>query len=133
MTKKILEEFLGVEVVKISALKGIGIVELINKINSGDIRLKRQINIFPDIIEKKIYELIPYIQSPHKRFIAIKLLEDDKNLSVDLQFGEVSIARRLLGHIYEKDIESIIANERYRYIELVKSQAINSKLILVKL
>lgn len=121
--EKILEEFLGVEVVKISALKRIGIVELINKINSGDIRPKRQINIFPDIIEKEIYELIPYIQSPHKRFIAIKLLEDDKNL-VDLQFEEVSIARRLLGHIYEKDIESIIANERYRYIELVKSQAV---------
>lgn len=43
---------------------------------------------------------------------------------MDLQFEEVSIARRLLGHIYEKDIESIIANERYRYIELVKSQAV---------
>lgn len=121
--EKKLEEFLGVEVVKISALKKQGINNLIHKINTNDIRIKRNLNIFPEIIEKQITELISQIQAPHKRFIAIKLLEDDKNLQ-DLQFEEVSIARRLLGHIYEKDIESIIANERYRYIELVKSEVV---------
>ena len=121
--EKKLEEFLGVEVVKISALKKQGINNLIHKINTNDIRIKRNLNIFPEIIEKQITELISQIQAPHKRFIAIKLLEDDKNLQ-DLQFEEVSIARRLLGHIYEKDIESIIANERYRYIELLKSEVV---------
>ena len=74
--EKILEEFLGVEVVKISALKKQGINNLIHKINTNDIRIKRNLNIFPEIIEKQITELISQIQAPHKRFIAIKLLED---------------------------------------------------------
>lgn len=118
-----LEKGLGVEVVKISALKNQGINNLIDKIKSGNIKSKNNINIFPDVIESQIKGLSELITSPHKRFIAVKLLENDKNLA-DLQFAEVYLSRRLLENKFEKDIENIIANERYKFIETLKAKVL---------
>lgn len=118
-----LSKGLGVEVVKISALKNHGIAELIKKINSADFKTKKNIKIFSDVIEEQIKDLSQQINYPNKRFLTVKLLENDKNLK-EIQFDGVEQARRVIEDKSKKDIENIIANERYKFIENIKESSV---------
>ena len=118
---KKLENELGCKVVKISALKETGIDELVEEIKKLD--NKKEIKIFDDVLENAITNVKKQFSKEeiNKRFVAIKLLEDDKRFidktSIKVKEVQVEISKN-----YDTDLEEIIAIERYNFIEKVKEK-----------
>ena len=115
---------LGVPIVKISALKQTGIEELKEKIKKYNNTKLIKKDIFNSDIENEILK----IQNELKvnRFMAIKIMENDKNYQ-NYQNSSVKNSRQKLEEIYQMDIEEIIANYRYDYIVKVKNKSIELK------
>ncbi len=121
-----LKQKLGCEVVEISALKGTGIREAAQKA----VDLAKLKNAAPpvhkfgaevenvlDSIEAKFDSSVPEEQ---KRFFAIKLLEKDDKISMQLkQMPDVSDEIKYIEKAMDDDTESIITNERYEYISSI--------------
>mgnify|MGYP002569193895 FL=1 len=94
-----LEKILGAKVIKISALKGTGVNYLINEINIYSKNKKQY--IFDAKLEQEIQEIENNLKnSTNKRFVAVKMLENDMEL------------------------EELIATERYEFIERTKKSVI---------
>lgn len=124
-----LSERLGCDVMEISALKGTGIQELSGKA----VKLaqsKKQVKIahsFNDDVETVITGVENMLDSAdveisneQKRFIAVKLLEnDDKIKNISDKLPDVSAQIKLLEEKFDDDTESIITNERYVYISSI--------------
>lgn len=92
-----LEKILGAKVIKISALKGTGVNYLINEINIYSKNKKQY--IFDAKLEQEIQEIENNLKnSTNKRFVAVKMLENDMEL------------------------EELIATERYDFIERNKEK-----------
>lgn len=102
--KKKLEEKLGVRICQISALKEIGIQELIKEIDKNNNFRKPQ--IFDSKIEQEINRKILELNSSmlHQKFIAVKMLEKD-----------------------DIETEETIATERYNFIEEVVNECVSRK------
>lgn len=118
-----LERILGTKVIKISALKEIGIDELIQEIEQPSIGSKPF--IYDAIMEqtiKQIENYLPY-NVKHKRFIAVKLLEDDERFE-DLNTYKVKNVQQELAQNYDTDLEETIATQRYRFIEQTKMKTV---------
>ena len=98
INEKELERSLQTKVLKISALKGTGIVRLIIEI--GEPNKKRNLSFYDVQTEQKIKQKESELQIPNKRFVAIKQLEEDS------------------------EFEEIIATERYDFIENIKKNVI---------
>ena len=113
---KKLENELGCKVVKISALKETGIDELVEEIKKLD--NKKEIKIFDDVLENAIINVKKQFSKEeiNKRFVAIKLLEDDKRFidktSIKVKEVQVEISKN-----YDTDLEEIIATERYNFMK----------------
>ena len=126
INEKKLEQILGTKVVKISALKETGIDELIKEIErpSDTNRLY--------IYDAKMEEAIKQVESQihpeinHKRFIAVKLLENDERFE-DLNTYKTKNIQQELVQNYDTDLEEMIATERYQFIEQVKIQTVEEK------
>lgn len=126
INEKKLEQILGTKVVKISALKETGIDELIKEIErpSATNRLY--------IYDAKMEEAIKQVESQihpeinHKRFIAVKLLENDERFE-DLNTSKTKNIQQELVQNYDTDLEETIATERYQFIEQVKKQTVEEK------
>ena len=126
INEKKLEQILGTKVVKISALKETGIDELIKEIErpSDTNRLY--------IYDAKMEEAIKQVESQihpeinHKRFIAVKLLENDERFE-DLNTYKTKNIQQELVQNYDTDLEETIATERYQFIEQVKKQTVEEK------
>jgi len=120
---KILEQILGTSVIKISALKEIGIKELIEEIENKTLTGKQY------IYDAKMENAIEQIQNQlpkeevHKRFLAVKLLEEDKRFS-NLNTYRVKKIATEISQNYDTDLEETIATERYNFIEQVKKQTV---------
>ncbi len=118
-----LEQILGTSVIKISALKEIGIKELIQEIESKRAKTKQY------IYDAKLENAIKQVQNqlpkeePHKRFIAVKLLEEDERFT---SLNTYSIKKIIteLSQNHDTDLEEIIATQRYEFIEQVKKQTV---------
>ena len=119
--EKILEKELGVKVFKISALKETGIDELIKEIEIKE-DLKRSI-VFDKEIEDTSKIFMNDLDIEHKKFVAIKLLENDRRFEKyqNLKFEEIS---KELEDKYDTDLEEVIATERYDFIEKVKKASV---------
>ena len=119
--EKILEKELGVKVFKISALKETGIDELIKEIEVKE-DLKRSI-VFDKEIEDTSKIFMNDLDIEHKKFVAIKLLENDRRFEKyqNLKFEEIS---KELEDKYDTDLEEVIATERYEFIEKVKKASV---------
>ena len=118
-----LEQILGTTVIKISALKGIGIDELIKEITVT--KLYNRLYIYDALVEesiKKVENLI-HQEISHKRFTAVKLLENDERFK-DLNTLQIKNIQQDLVQNYDTDLEEIIATERYKFIEQVKNETI---------
>lgn len=124
---------LGCEVVEISALKGTGIKEAVEKavtaankkqlifVHKFDARTERAIKS----AESKLGTEIPQEQ---KRFFAVKLLEqDDKIASLMSSVPDVSSEIKDMEDVFDDDVESIITNERYKYISSIINECITKK------
>ncbi|MBO5179477.1 MAG: ferrous iron transport protein B [Clostridia bacterium] len=121
--EKELEKCLGAKVIKISALKETGIDELINEINKKERKNKEQIKIYDKNIENVINEISKVLSKTilNKRFISVKLLEDDERFK-SLNTANVKMLAKTISQNYDTDLEEIIATERYKFIEDVKSK-----------
>ncbi len=124
-----LSQTLGCQVVEISALKGNGIDELVNKASDLAKSQKRTSpkHEFDDAVESAISSVIDKLGSEvaeeQKRFFAIKLLErDDKIVEKLNTVPDVEKEIKALEDEYDDDTESIITNERYTYISSVLSK-----------
>ena len=117
---------LGATVIKISALKKTGIETLIDCIKSESFIVNQQKKIFPLEIEQVINKIESALQSPHKRFVAVKLIENDK-IFRELQTDEITLLRNKLEESFGVDGEQLIADERYNYIISIKEKCVVKK------
>ncbi len=115
-TKK-LEQMLGVKIFKISALKEIGIDELVAEIDR--IEDYKRANIYDKKIEDAILNINKNVNEEHSRFISVKLLENDERFKKYKNDAVQNIVNKILSE-YDTDLEEVIATERYDFIETVK-------------
>lgn len=119
-----LEQILGTKVIKISALKEIGIDELIKEITIP--KSYNKLYIYDAIMEKTIQQVENLIHSEmnNKRFIAVKLLEDDNRFE-ELNTSKIKNIQQDLANNYNTDLEEIVATERYEFIEQAKKETVS--------
>lgn len=122
-----LSKDLGIPIVPISALKGSGIDKLIKKIKHVDKIEKEQVEIYEKDIESEISKIVETISAPHKRFIAVKVLENDQRF-LHFQSEEIKEEIKKLEKSYGIDLEQLIANQRYNYIVSVKIKSVREKI-----
>lgn len=129
-----LETLLGTSVIKVSALNGDGVDELLKEIfnQSSSITKMNSVYIYDAKLEQAIANVRSnFVLSKHKRFIAVKLLENDfrfnpNDLEIsDSKFSQIQRIRDDLATEYDTDLEEIIATERYAFIEQVKPKVIH--------
>ncbi|HFI0085177.1 TPA: ferrous iron transport protein B [Streptococcus suis] len=122
---------LGCPIQSISALKKMGIPQLLSEVE----RMSTQSSTpyFPQYEKQfeaaiaQVIELLPQtIPTRQQRFYAIKSLEQDPDILHQLNFGETEKADlseiiMILEKIYSDDIEAIIVNQRYQLIETISS------------
>lgn len=116
-----LSDALNLSIVQISALRRSGLTELLQLINRGDYIKHSNPTMFKPNIEKIVAHLSHQIDQTHKRFIAIKLLEQDpiiETTDIDIQKWIKPIEQA-----YQQDIETVIATARYDFIESVKAKS----------
>ena len=118
-----LEEILGTKVIKISALKETGINELIQEIDKP---ISSHISYFFDSQIEQTIKLVetslPH-QLEHKRFVAVKLLENDERFE-ELNSYKIKNMAKNLSTIYDTDLEETIATQRYKFIEQAKRMSV---------
>lgn len=119
-----LEKELGVKVFKISALKETGIQEVINQIDKKE--EKSNIEIFDKDIEDTLNKI--NYNKTHKRFVNVKLLENDPFFNNDIS-NEIREEIKKLESIYDTDLEETIAIQRYKFIEMVKEKCFKRNMI----
>ncbi len=119
-SKKLSQE-IGTDVVTISALKETGIEDLKDIIK----RSKKEKVVGKEIFKADIENEIIKIEALFNvnRFIAIKILENDKMYKKQ-QTIQVKNSRKMLEKIYSMDIEEIIANARYNYIVTIRKKVV---------
>ncbi len=117
-----LSKALGCPVVEISALKGTGIKEAaeiaVQAASSG--QAQRVVHTFDKDVEKVIQDIeqqLVGVSEEQKRFFAIKLLERDDKIGGQMSaVPDVEGIVTALEEALDDDSESIITNERYRFI-----------------
>ncbi|CYU26342.1 ferrous iron transport protein B [Streptococcus suis] len=120
---------LGVPVQPISALKKLGISQLLHEVEK--IANQQAEPIYPQYdkqfeagLAQVIDLLSDSIPNHQKRFYAIKLLEQDQVILDQLQLNaqdmlDLTEIIAILEKIYADDIEAIIVNQRYQFIEKI--------------
>ena len=125
--ENLLSKQLGVGVVKISALKKKGIDELINTINNGSLTKKTK-QIYEPIVEESLEEIIKTLKTDNKRFIAVKVLEQDEDFTdKSLKTNKIEKLIKKVEDNYDSDVEQIIANQRYNFVVKVKEKCVVQK------
>ncbi len=124
--EKVIERELGLQVVRISALKKTGIDELIEKIKVYDGK-KNSVKTYPQPIEAAIEEVSDTLSDDNnKRFVAVKLLERDVLYNIDSDSVVMSCIKALENR-YGMDTEMMIANFRYDFVGEVVSKAVRQE------
>ena len=121
---------LGCPIIETSALKGDGLDKLmeeaIRTANTKEVELPA--DIFSADLEKAIenvkQQLPASITEDKKRWYAVKLLENDSKVSGSMSLGTaarsvVEDARKALESKHDNDMESIVTDERYQFIQKV--------------
>ena len=125
---------LGCPVVETSALKKTGLSELIDvalKVaRQEEVALPKE--IFSSDVEdsvSKVASLLESVSAQKKRWYAVKVLENDSKVVPQLNLSSearksVSDIRKTLEEKKDDDIESIITDERYKYIQKLVSTTV---------
>ena len=122
-----LSKQLGVNVVKISALKKQGIKELIDNINTNFF-IKKDRLIYEPKVEEVLEEISKELKCNNKRFIAVKLLEQDEEfIAKDYKVKNIDKQVKKLEDNYDIDTEQLIAHQRYNFVEKVKQKSVVQK------
>ena len=119
---------LGINVVKISALKNNGINDLVSIIKNKKFK-KQNKKIYENKIEQAIVDISSKLNLENKRFLAVKIIERDEHLKNVLQDKNTEIENQIkeIENFYESDTEEIIANQRYNYIVKIKEKCVREK------
>lgn len=118
-----LENKLDTTTIQISALKKTGIFDLIKLIKGGVYRKNEYARIFDHIIENQLPKIEDQINHPYKRYVALKLIEEHQKFDA-YQNDETHRLIDQLKPEYQRDLEQIIIDERYRYIENLRDESI---------
>jgi len=121
-----LEERLDTTILSISALKKTNIFNLIQFIKQGDYRKNHFQRVYDHYLESAIKALEPTLDTHHSRFLAVKLIERD-HLFEGYQTVESESIIEELSNKYQRDMEQVIADERYRYIENIRDEAVTAR------
>ncbi|MDY0214235.1 MAG: ferrous iron transport protein B [Bacilli bacterium] len=121
----LLSEKLGLPIVPISALKRTGIKELISIIKNHQLETDKFPTIYEGELLKTIIEVEDNILMNEKRFLAVKLLENDQSLPIRIELN-VDKEIKHLENNYENDIPQVIADQRYNYVENIRDQTVSS-------
>lgn len=127
-----LEQLLDCPVVETSALKGSGLDELMKTAQRAAHRKNIQpLKIFSEKLEQAIANvkkiLPPSLAEETKRWYAIKCLEDDDKIKITLSKDneeQLRQEREKLERSDDNDIESIVTDERYHYIQKLVKQTV---------
>jgi len=140
----VLEAFLKVPVMPISASKGRGVKELLEKalqvaqavVSTGisastpELHNDSIMNCIREIEET----IVPKLKSKsgNSRWIALKLLEGDENVQKALEvpgalLTEINVYQEKLEKKYDMDIETVIADSRYQFTTNVVSKAVKKQ------
>lgn len=127
-----LEQLLDCPVVETSALKGSGLDELMKTAQRVAHRKNIQpLEIFSEKLEQAIANvkkiLPPSLAEETKRWYAIKCLEDDDKIKITLSKDneeQLRQEREKLERSDDNDIESIVTDERYHYIQKLVKQTV---------
>ena len=127
-----LEQLLDCPVVETSALKGSGLDELMKTAQRAAHRKNIQpLEIFSEKLEQAIANvkkiLPPSLAEETKRWYAIKCLEDDDKIKITLSKDneeQLRQEREQLERSDDSDIESIVTDERYHYIQKLVKQTV---------
>ena len=127
---KRLSMLLGCPIIETSVLKQTGLTELIDE--AVKVAKKKEISLPGEIFSKEmegavseVKGLLPEtITDDKKRWYAVKFLENDSKVveSVKLPASAASAVADLRGKIekkYDDDMESIVTDERYKYIQQI--------------
>lgn len=140
---KMLEKKLGIPVLPTSASKGRGIQEVVEKalelVQTSVVGLgMQQFAAYDENIEiciKEVEKLIVAISIGNKynsRWVSLKLLEGDETVKEKLNISETLLRdikpyQDRLEKEYDNDLESIIADNRYRVISGIVSKTVKKK------
>ena len=120
-----LKKELGIEVVKISALKRTGIEQLENLIKAKKFK-KFERKIYEDKVENALKIIDANLSSANKRFSCVKILEQDEKYLEEIK--KINNLDSIINEVetsYNMDTEEIIANQRYNFIVKVKNNCIS--------
>ena len=116
-----LSQILNATVIKISALKNMGIDHLIQHIRDNELMDSVDVPLFNEDIENEIVKIQNQLTGHHKRFVAVKMLEKDEYIKENI---DCSGSIELIEKNYDMDTEQVIANGRYEFIERIKKQVV---------
>ena len=111
-----LATLLGVKVVKVSALKNIGVEELKQSFEGVKVNSKK---IFSSDIESSV-ELISESVESNKRFISLKILENDLEYLRKIENNTELLNKIRINQ--KEEMDSVIADQRYKYISELKKE-----------
>jgi ferrous iron transport protein B len=123
---KTLEEELDTSILPISALKKTNVFNLIQTIKLKDYKKNNYKHIYDHILENSLEEIEKNLNVAHNRFLSVKLVEDDPLFEEYKTKENIEIISQLKNN-YQRDLEQIIADERYRYIEKIRDLAVVAK------
>ena len=117
---KELSKILGTPVILVSALKGTGVDELLKEIDKPS--KTKEIEIYDSNIEKAISTIEGELPSKeiHKRFISVKLLENDDRFH-KYNKKKIEDIRNKIADLYDVDLEETIATERYDFVSVTRN------------
>lgn len=121
LNEKKLSEKLHTSVVKISALKNTGIDTLIELLKTNSCLENKHSPIFNNDIEKTISSI--KTGKPHNRFIAVKAIDNDPKYK-SFKTEKINKQIKLIEEKFGYEIEQVIANERYNYIQKITSNCV---------
>ena len=126
---------LGCPIVKTSALKGTGLKEVVDE--AVHAAKKREVKLpgamFSRELEAAIdtarHHLEGTVEESRSRWYAIKLLENDPKAAEGLSLSasarkEIEDCAKAMEKIHDDDMESIVTDERYRYIQKLVSTTV---------
>ena len=125
MDYQLIENKLNTTIVSISALKKTGVFDLIQVIKKRAFKDNHYTHIYDYRFEESLSKIIKELNVNHKRFIATKLIESDERFS-NLETESIITEREQLKSDYNRSLDQIVTDEKYRYIELLRDDAVKS-------
>ncbi len=117
---------LDTTIVSISAVKKTNVFNLIQYIKREDYRKNNYRHIYDHLLEQELTLIESELSHKHPRFLAVKIMEEDPVFE-SYNNDKISEMIQNTAKSYNRDLEQVIADERYRYIEMIRDIAVEAK------